>query len=241
MVIKVATAHLFHVGDSRIYRVAGHALEQLTEDHRVIVSSEQSYLSRALGINPQIEIDYQPFRSRKATSFCWRPMAFTSMSAARFVADAIASNADDLDSAAQAIVEEAYRHGSTDNLTVQIVRIDELPDGAAQRAFRAGVELPPPPLLEARMVFEGYRIVREVHASSRSHIYLAVDIESDDAGHPQNSLDRSARRPGLSQAFHDGGMGRSPHQQPACPEAALAVADGATSSMSSWNSSTGRR
>jgi hypothetical protein len=39
-------------------------------------------------------------------------------------------------------------------------------------------ELPPPPL-GARMVFDGYRIVRELHGSSRSHIYLAVDIESD--------------------------------------------------------------
>ena len=58
MVIKSTTAHIFHVGDSRIYRLAGNALEQLTDDHRVIVSSQQSYLGRALGINPQIEIDY---------------------------------------------------------------------------------------------------------------------------------------------------------------------------------------
>src|SRR6266851_6840376 len=58
MVIKSTTAHIFHVGDSRIYRVSGNALEQLTDDHRVVVSSEQSYLSRALGINPQLEIDY---------------------------------------------------------------------------------------------------------------------------------------------------------------------------------------
>src|SRR5258705_887640 len=48
MVIKAAAAHLFHVGDSRIYRVAGDGLEQLTEDHRIHVSSEQSYLGRAL-------------------------------------------------------------------------------------------------------------------------------------------------------------------------------------------------
>ena len=40
-------------------------------------------------------------------------------------------------------------------------------------------QLPLPPLLEARMVFDGYRIVRELHGSSRSHIYLAVDIETD--------------------------------------------------------------
>ena len=39
--------------------------------------------------------------------------------------------------------------------------------------------MPLPPLLEAREVFDGYRIVRELHGSSRSHIYLAVDIETD--------------------------------------------------------------
>lgn len=35
LVIKTSTAHLFHVGDTRIYRLQGQALEQLTEDHRV--------------------------------------------------------------------------------------------------------------------------------------------------------------------------------------------------------------
>ncbi|MFX9181051.1 protein phosphatase 2C domain-containing protein, partial [Acinetobacter baumannii] len=48
MVIKSTTAHIFHVGDSRIYRLAGNTLEQLTNDHRVVISSEQNYLSRAL-------------------------------------------------------------------------------------------------------------------------------------------------------------------------------------------------
>jgi serine/threonine protein kinase len=33
--------------------------------------------------------------------------------------------------------------------------------------------------LEARQMFDGYRIVRELHGSSRSHIYLAVDTETD--------------------------------------------------------------
>src|SRR5690242_13128432 len=44
MVFKAAAAHIFHIGDARVYRVAGNGLEQLTEDHRVRVSSEQSYL-----------------------------------------------------------------------------------------------------------------------------------------------------------------------------------------------------
>jgi serine/threonine protein kinase len=62
---------------------------------------------------------------------------------------------------------------------VQIVRIDELPDSGSSEVFGRASELPLPPLLEARAIFDGYRIVREVHASSRSHIYLAVDTEND--------------------------------------------------------------
>ena len=38
-------------------------------------------------------------------------------------------------------------------------------------------ELPLPPELRAGMQFDGYRIVREIHASHRSHVYLAVDEE----------------------------------------------------------------
>src|SRR6201995_2477282 len=34
IVLKAATAHLFHIGDSRIYRVLDNSMEQLTEDHR---------------------------------------------------------------------------------------------------------------------------------------------------------------------------------------------------------------
>ena len=55
VIVKSATAHIFHIGDCRVYRLAGNGLEQLTNDHRVAVSSEQSYLGRALGANPQIE------------------------------------------------------------------------------------------------------------------------------------------------------------------------------------------
>src|SRR5581483_4933521 len=98
---------------------------------------------------------------------------------ARRIAKTVNEGATDLDAAARSIVDQAFEAGSEDNLTVQIVRIDRLPEGAANEVFGQPTELPLPPLLEARMVFDGYRIVRELHGSSRSHIYLAVDIESD--------------------------------------------------------------
>jgi serine/threonine protein kinase len=91
---------------------------------------------------------------------------------------AIAHHPDDLDAAARAIIEQALEQGSDDNLTVQILRIDALPLQQADELYQQLTELPFPPILEARAVFDGYTIVREVHASSRSHVYLAADNDS---------------------------------------------------------------
>jgi serine/threonine protein phosphatase PrpC/predicted Ser/Thr protein kinase/ribosomal protein L39E len=179
IVLKAATAHLFHIGDCRIYCLDGSSLEQLTEDHRVHVSSEQSYLGRALGVNPEVEIDYQSCEIEKGDIFLLATDGVYEHVTQRLMADVVRSAMDDLDGAARRIVEEAYRNGSADNLTVQIVRVDAVAQGdAGERPHISN--LPPPPLLEARMTLDGYRIVREIHASSRSHIYLAEDIESGD-------------------------------------------------------------
>lgn len=179
MVIKATTAHIFHVGDCRVYRVAGKALEQLTDDHRIIVSSEQTYLGRALGINPQLEIDYQAFEIEAGDTFMLATDGAYEFVDARFVTSALNEHAGELDGAAKAIVEEAYRRGSDDNITVQILRIDAVPQREPAGIFNQTSQLPLPPLPEPRAIFDGYRIVREIHGSSRSHIYLAVDMETE--------------------------------------------------------------
>jgi len=135
MVLKSAAAHIFHAGDCRIYRVAGNALEQLTDDHRVIIASGQTYLGRALGINPQIEIDYQALRIEKGDVFLLATDGVYEYLNARFIVSTINDNLADFDRAAKIIVHEAFSHGSPDNLTIQIVRIDELPEAEASEVF----------------------------------------------------------------------------------------------------------
>lgn len=175
MVIKSTTAHIFHIGDARIYRIVGSTLEQLTEDHRIVVSSKQSYLGRALGVNPQIEIDYRSLPVEKGDTFILATDGVYEHVSARFTTDTLGHGGNDLDSVARTIGEEAFRQGSRDNLTVQVVRIDELPVSEATDIIGPEADLPCPPLWEARTFVDGYQIVREIHASSRSHIYLAVD------------------------------------------------------------------
>ena len=175
MVIKSTTAYLFHLGDARIYRLRANALEQLTQDHRVWIAEGKSYLSRALGINPNLETDYESLPLEKGDIFLLATDGVYEYVNPQFIVNSIDQYKTELDKAAKAIADEAYGQGSTDNLTVQILRVDELPAQNADEIYHHLTELPFPPILDARAIFDGYHIVRELHASSRSHVYLAVD------------------------------------------------------------------
>jgi len=179
LIIKSTTAHILHVGDSRIYRLRNNILEQLTKDHRHWVSETESYLSRALGIHSQVDIDYQAIAIQKGDIFILATDGVYEFVAHDFIIRSISSHQDDLNKATKEIVTEAYRQGSDDNLTIQIVRLDELATTDANDLYEQLNDLPFPPILEARSQFDGYQIIRELYATSRSHVYLAKDSETN--------------------------------------------------------------
>lgn len=174
MILKGRQAHLFHVGDSRIYRAVGDDLEQLTDDHRVVLSSVESYLGRAMGMEPEVKVDYRAIDMKSGDIFILATDGIFEFISAKNMMEII-RQADNLDIASSDIVATALANGSNDNLTIQIVRIDNLPElEAADLAEHTDI-LPPPPLPDPPAEFEGYKIERAIHISSRSHIYLAVD------------------------------------------------------------------
>ncbi|MFA6040086.1 MAG: protein kinase [Methylophilus sp.] len=177
LVIKSTTAHIIHVGDSRIYRVHAQSLEQLTTDHRLWLTEDKSYLSRGLGIEQHLDIDYHAFKVDIGDVFLLATDGIYEYASESFIAAAIQQH--DLTKAAQLILDEALAQGSTDNLTIQILRIKDLPEQNADERYQQLTELPFPPQLEPRMLFDGYQIIREIHVSSRSHVYLALDIETN--------------------------------------------------------------
>ncbi|WP_447578091.1 protein kinase domain-containing protein [Achromobacter kerstersii] len=181
MVLKATTAHILHIGDARIYRLRGRAMEPLTDDHRVWISQDKSYLGRALGLAPHLEIDYHTQPLELGDVFLLATDGVYEYIHAHDVTHAIAMHPDALDDAARALVQLAFERGSDDNLTVQLVRIDALPPRRADEIARYSLNLPCPPLLAAGMEFEGFRIQDELRASHRSHVYLAQDIASGDA------------------------------------------------------------
>jgi len=181
LVIKGRSAYVFHAGDTRVYRLQGSTLEQLTEDHRVQVAGGQSYLSRALGFQTHLDLDYVSLAVERGDLFVLVSDGVHEHVGNASIVDLVRAHGDDLDAAARAIVAQALAAGSDDDSSVQLLRVDTLPEHQAGEAHRLRAGLPLPPLLHPREVFDGYRIERELHASHRSHIYLATDLDSGDS------------------------------------------------------------
>lgn len=176
LVLKSNTAHVFHSGDTRIYRLCGQTLEQLTEDHRRVVSPDVSYLTRALGIDQSFEVDYQSQQLEKGDIYIIATDGVYEFLNDKQISSAIAA-AESLDQAADDIIEQALSLGSNDNLSIQIVQVDNVPAYQLDEVHQLTM-FPLPPRLSPRMTFDGYEILREIHISSRSHVFLAQDLDT---------------------------------------------------------------
>lgn len=179
MILKSNSAHIFHIGDSRIYKLRDNNLEQLTTDHRLYVSSNESYLSRAMGMDSKLTIDYDSIGIEKDDVFLLMTDGVYEFIDKKFITDTLEKYKDDYQSAAKYFVDTALENGSDDNLTIQIVRIDNLPNKELKEINQQLKEKPLPPMLEPRMDFDGYKIIRNLYSSSRSHVYLALDEETN--------------------------------------------------------------
>ncbi len=174
LVLKSTTASIFHVGDSRIYRLRQGGLEQLTRDHRIWVSKDKNYLNRAMGIEPRLEVDYQTFPLEIGDVFLMTTDGIHDFIDEKIL-KTVLQNGDDLNQQAAAILQFARDNRSDDNLTCQLIKIEELPEVKEDEIIRSHVNLPFPPPLEVGMMLDNYHIEAELHASKRTQIYKAVD------------------------------------------------------------------
>jgi serine/threonine protein phosphatase PrpC len=130
---------LAHVGDSRAYRMRDGELSQLTRDHSLVAELERSgqitpeaaehhpqrsIITRALGPEPDVEVDTYTLAGRDGDLFLICSDGLTSMISDEEVTSILRS-ADSLDAAADALVRAANQSGGKDNITVILFRLGE--------------------------------------------------------------------------------------------------------------------
>ena len=143
-----------HVGDSRAYRLRGGKLERLTRDHSLVEEMRRkgqltaaqaedhpprSIITRALGPEPEVEVDLQTVPASPGDVFLLCSDGLTTMIGEERIARAF-SGATSMSAAVRTLVEEANRAGGRDNITALAFRLEdsEAPARAAEGATLIG-------------------------------------------------------------------------------------------------------
>jgi PPM family protein phosphatase len=134
-----------HVGDSRAYRLRAGRLERLTRDHSLVEEMrrkgqitdaqaedhpQRSIITRALGPEPEVEVDLQTVPASPGDVFLICSDGLTTMVDEERIA-AVLGGGDSMTTAVRALVDEANRAGGRDNITALAFRLE---DAAAPRA-----------------------------------------------------------------------------------------------------------
>lgn len=175
LIMKSNTAHIVHVGDSRVLRIRGGQPENLTQSHRVVMPGGESYLSRAVGIEPLLQVDHRREIIEVGDYYVLTTDGVHDALSDARLTEVVATAGNDLDLAARCIVAAAKDIDGRDNLSCVVVRVRQLPGADADEFYARLTELPFPPDLAPGMIIDGYRVIEELHASSRSQLYLVED------------------------------------------------------------------
>jgi PPM family protein phosphatase len=148
-----------HVGDSRMYRLRDGELERLTHDHSLVeefvrqgkltpeeaeVHPQRSIITRALGPEPEVEVDTFTYPGRDGDIYLMCSDGLTGMISEGVVQDILASDGS-LDDKAQRLIDAANEGGGRDNITAVLFRLegdgedDEDPDTLGGQATQVGV------------------------------------------------------------------------------------------------------
>jgi serine/threonine protein phosphatase PrpC len=135
-----------HVGDSRAYRLRGGSFERLTRDHSLVEEMrrkgqlteaqaedhpQRSIITRALGPEPDVEVDLQTVPAQPGDVFLICSDGLTTMLDDEHIARLL-SRASSMEAAVRALVDEANRAGGRDNITVIAFRLEDADAPARQ-------------------------------------------------------------------------------------------------------------
>jgi serine/threonine protein phosphatase PrpC len=133
-----------HVGDSRAYLLRDGELVRLTRDHSLVgelvargklteeqaeMHPQRSVITRALGSEPDVEVDVHKYQARGGDLFMVNSDGLTSMVPEPRVKQ-ILEGATSLEQAGRDLIAAANDAGGRDNITVILFRLEEVEGGA---------------------------------------------------------------------------------------------------------------
>lgn len=177
LILKSNTAHLIHIGDSRIYRYRRHKLTQLTRDHQRTTAKGMGHLTRALGMDENADVDYQTLEVNLHDRFLLTTDGVHQTLSPEQISTVLAQQ-DSAEALSAKLCQLAIDNGSQDNCTCVIFDIMALPEKSLPELEQQLLSRRIPPALKARMSLDHFKVLRTLHDGSRSHVYLVEDTHT---------------------------------------------------------------
>jgi len=166
LIIKSTTGFIFHLGDTRISQLRDTELTQLTRDHKV-----NHHLTKALGAELHQEVDAYQFEIKQNDIYVLTCDGVHDFISPAQITSCVTEHPD-LEQAAKAITQLAVTQGSDDNVSCLLVKIEQVPKKCLDELYRDLTRRKIPSVLRVGQQIDGYKVLRQIHASTRSHIYL---------------------------------------------------------------------
>jgi len=184
LILKSTSGYIFHVGDCRISKYRDQQLESITRDHNRKQGGEHVVLTRALGADPRLKVDFHKIDIQNGDIYlltCDGVHDFLSKKELKSQLDSLPKKPSniDLEQVSQAITKLAINNGSHDNVSCLLVYISETPQRKLIEIERDLLSKVIPPALKVGMKLDGYQVCKIIHASNRSHLYLVESLAED--------------------------------------------------------------
>ncbi|MDO8413962.1 MAG: bifunctional protein-serine/threonine kinase/phosphatase [Gallionellaceae bacterium] len=175
LVLRGKRYTLAHIGDSRIYRLRGSEMEQLTTDHVWDRPDMRHVLKRAVGLDQQLLVDYAEGELQTGDVFAlmsdgvWERLGQADIHEILQLYHSPQMAADDL-------VKRALANNGQDNATALVVRIEQTGDDNLTDWMAAAKRLHVPPRLKPGEQLDNFEVLEVLHESRASLLYKVKNL-----------------------------------------------------------------
>lgn len=174
LVLRGQSYILAHVGDTRAYLLRDGKLQLLTTDHVMAQHDFRHQVTRAMGLDDHVVVDYSQGELRSGDLFVLVSDGVHGTLRERDLRQ-IASQGGAAQALADELVQTALRRGSQDNATALVVRVQGALVATLQDESRRANSLPVLPLLNVGDTVDGLVVTAIVADSGVHRIYQVRD------------------------------------------------------------------
>ncbi len=177
LVLRGRRYTIAHIGDSRIYRLQDGRLAPLTVDHTWEHPELNNVLSRAIGLDPRVLMDFADGELAEGDRFLLVSDGVWGILPDALMADVLLDHPEPRGAAA-ALTSLALAQGGHDNATAVVVDVLALPAENLRDSLDRDARLPLPPRLKPGHELDGLVVDEVLHDARETLLYRVHDARS---------------------------------------------------------------